>query len=324
MNNSHRFYGGNTARGSFRAALFAALGGAPATIEPGRFQRFPTSQRPGDQAGWCKLFPDELAGVFGDHRSGYRSTWQAAAPSNRHGVKTTQVAHRAASAFDQQRRQWVSNMPRLKAVWSEAKAVTRGDLVDRYLLGRGIELSWPAPPALRTHPGLGYWQGDRLLGYYPAMLAAVTSPEGQLVALHRTYLCNGARKADVASPKKLSKAAGPLAGAGIVLGSGGSSVVGVAEGIETALAAHAASGIATDAAYCAGNLAAWSWPSCARRLVVFADNDACGLAAARTLAARALAAGLLCDLVAPSTVGADWCDVWALRQRAGHQQGDRS
>ena len=54
----------------------------------------------------------------------------------------------------------------------------------------------------------------------------------------------------------------------IVLGSGGSSVVGVAEGIETALAAHAASGIATDAAYCAGNLAAWSWPSCARRLVV--------------------------------------------------------
>ena len=37
---------------AFRAAILAALGHAPEVIEPGRFQRFATSDRRADDAGW--------------------------------------------------------------------------------------------------------------------------------------------------------------------------------------------------------------------------------------------------------------------------------
>lgn len=324
MNSSLCFYEASAPRQSFRAALLAALGGAPATIEPGRIQRFPTSQRQGDQAGWSKMFNDELAGVFGDHRSGFRSCWHARSAAAHRLPASFKESDLAAVAADRQNRQWVSNGATLQRLWSDSLPLCPGDLVSRYLSHRGIELAWPAPLSLRFHPRLPYWQSGRLLNCYPAMVASVTSPDGRLVALHRTYLSTEARKADVVSPKKLSKAAGSLAGATISLGHDGSTSVGVAEGIETALAAAAASGISTNAAYCAGNLASWCWPPGARRLVVFADNDETGLGAARTLAARALGSGLQCDVFAPSTAGADWCDVWASRHRVERGQGSQS
>ena len=57
------------------------------------------------------------------------------------------------------------------------------------------------------------------------------------VALHRTYLTADGRKADVPSVKKLTGAAGPLAGACIPLHKPARGCIGIAEGIETALAA---------------------------------------------------------------------------------------
>ena len=62
---------------AFRAAVLAVLGHAPETIKPGRFHRFSTSGRPGDSAGWCKLFDDMRGGVFGCHRAGISETWSA-------------------------------------------------------------------------------------------------------------------------------------------------------------------------------------------------------------------------------------------------------
>ena len=60
------------------------------------------------------------------------------------------------------------------------------------------------------------------------------------------------------SVKKLTGAAGPLAGACIPLFKPAHGCIGIAEGIETALAAWCASGVPTVAAYCAGNLAAYT------------------------------------------------------------------
>ena len=51
-------------REAFRAAILRDLGAAPDHIEPGRFQRFPTTQRRADDAGFCKLFEDLQGGVF--------------------------------------------------------------------------------------------------------------------------------------------------------------------------------------------------------------------------------------------------------------------
>ncbi|WP_345122069.1 toprim domain-containing protein, partial [Quisquiliibacterium transsilvanicum] len=156
--------------------------------------------------------------------------------------------------------------------------------------------------------------GDR--GTWPAMVAPLVAPDGRVLALHRTYLTTDGCKAPVPTVKKLTGAAGPLAGACIPLHDAQQGVIGIAEGIETAQAAHLASGLPTVAAYCAGNLAAYTWPAGVRRIVVFADADQAGAAAAQSLKARALRAGLSVALMTPRTPGADWCDVWAQRGAA--------
>ena len=79
------------------------------------------------------------------------------------------------------------------------------------------------------------------------------------------------------------------------------------------LAASLASGAPTVAAYCAGALGGYLWPAGVQRLVIFADADKAGHEAADTLRARALAARLQCEVLTPTTEGADWCDVWAER-----------
>lgn len=96
---------------------------------------------------------------------------------------------------------------------------------------------------------LPYFDDGTEIGHFPAMLGAVTSPEGVLVGLHRTYISKAGLKAPVSCPKKLSRTSGLLAGASIKLHEpsviNGKLTLGVAEGIETALACYLASGIST-------------------------------------------------------------------------------
>ena len=50
----------------------------PATLEPGRFCRFPGDGKSnGNRAAWCLLFPDSQGGVFGDFSRDLSETWQA-------------------------------------------------------------------------------------------------------------------------------------------------------------------------------------------------------------------------------------------------------
>ena len=81
-------------------------------------------------------------------------------------------------------------------IWSEAKPVTAGDDVDRYLTSRGVALP-VYPKVLRFHPALGYYQKDadgksHKVAEYPAMLACIQGEDDHAVTLHRTYLQDGA------------------------------------------------------------------------------------------------------------------------------------
>lgn len=299
---------------NFRAAILAALGHAPELIERGRIQRFSTSGRASDKAGWCQLFEDGRAGVFGDFRSGMSSVWTAQRRELMTPAERADMARRLAQAKAQrdahQRQQQASNAQRNAALLANTMPVSDGDPVSLYLRRRG--LAGPVPEHLRLHPHLTYWDGGNR-GAWPAMVAPLVSPDGRVLALHRTYLTAGGCKAPVPTIKKLTGAAGPLAGACIPLHDARQGVIGIAEGIETAQAAHLASGLPTVAAYCAGNLAAYTWPAGVRRIVVFADADPAGAAAAQSLKARAVRAGLSVAVMTPSTPGADWCDVWAQR-----------
>ncbi len=302
---------------AFRLAIVAVLGHAPGVIEPGRFHRFATSDRRADDAGWCKLFDDMRGGVFGCYRQGISEAWSAADRATmtreQRGELARQVLAATAERESQQRQQWAENAKRIERMWAECVPLVPGDPVTLYLKGRGFGGVWPLPAALRLHRGLAYWHGAEKLGTFPAMVAPLVAPDGRMVALHRTYLTREGRKAEVPTVKKLTGAAGPLTGACIPLHKPARGCIGIAEGIETALAAWCASAVPTVAAYCAGNLAAWHFAAGAQRLVVFADADKAGRAAANTLRARALAARLQCEVLTPTTDGVDWCDVWAER-----------
>jgi phage/plasmid primase-like uncharacterized protein len=304
--------------GDFREAILAALGHAPEVIEPGRFQRFGTSGRRGDSAGWCKLFDDLGGGAFGCYRQGISETWCAfdrrTMTTEQRITLARQVMAATAEREAEQRRRWADNAKRIAEMSAQLQPLRPGDPVTLYLKRRGFGGVWPLPPVLRLHRALPYWHNGEKLGTFPAMVAPLTLPDGRTVALHRTYLTADGRKAEVPSVKKVTGAAGPLAGACIALHRPARArIFGIAEGIETALAAWCASTLPTVAAYSAGNLAAWHWPTGVQRVVVFADNDLAGREAADTLRARAIGAGLRCDVQTPSTAGDDWCDVWARR-----------
>jgi len=301
----------------FRLAILGTLGHAPEAIEPGRFLRFATSDRRGDDAGWCKLFDDLRGGVFGCMRQGISEQWSAADRATMSREQRAELARHVMAATVErealQREQWAANANRIARVWAQCVPLVPGDPVTLYLRRRGFGGVWPLPEVLRLHRALPYWHGAEKLGTYPAMVAPLLAPDGRMVALHQTYLHADGRKADVPTVKKLTGAAGPLAGACIPLFKPAQGCIGIAEGIETALAAWCASGVPTVAAYCAGNLAAWRWPAGVQRLVIFADHDRAGMEAAETLQGRAIRAGLQASVMTPTDDGADWCDVWADR-----------
>ena len=301
----------------FRGAILAGVGHAPEVIEPGRFLRFATSDRRGDDSGWCKVFDDMRGGVFGCYRQGISETWSA---TEREAMTREQRVHLSRLVMTAtkerqaaQRDQWAANAQRIAQMWSQSVPLVAGDPVTLYLKRRGIAGVWPLPASLRLHRGLPYWDGADKLGTFPALVAPLIAPDGRMVALHRTYLTADGRKAAVPSPKKLTGTAGPLTGAGIPLHKPAHGCIGVAEGIETALAAWCASGVPTVATYCAGSLAVWRWPAGAQRVMVFADADKAGREAADSLRRRVLKARLRCDVLTPTADGADWCDVWAER-----------
>ncbi len=316
----------NTHVEAFRDAVLAALGAAPESIEPGKLYSFSLNGKRSDTAGWCQLFLDGRAGVFGDFRAGMSSVWTERRREGMTAVELARLQRQAAAAkaerLAQQRAAWAAQAPKIAELWSACRPVpadgSGDDPVSRYLHHR---LAFPdheplhVPATLRWHPALEYWHDGKPAGRWPALVARVESPDGKLVALHRTWLTGDGRKAPVPGPvKKLSAGAGQVMGGCIPLGfPDASGRIGVAEGIETALAARCASSVPVVAAYSAGALAAWCWPPGARRLLVFADNDQAGADAAEKLRQRARASGLWVAVLAPTTPGADWCDVWADR-----------
>jgi putative DNA primase/helicase len=296
-------------RDEFRGDILAALGAAPEQIEPGVIVRFGPRK-----ACWCKLFDDLRGGVFGDWRSGATGTWSAADRGSMTRHQRTEQARQVAEAVVQrqreQRQQWADNAQRIARLWSQCVPLVPGDPVTLHLKARGFGGVWPLPACLRLHRGLDYWHEGKKLGTLPAMVAPLVAPAGATVALHRTYLCADGRKADVPTVRKLTGTAGPLAGACIPLDRPHRGVIGIAEGIETALAAGLGSGVPTVAAANASLLAAWQWPAGVQRLVIFADNDRAGREAADALRARVLKAWLHADVLTPTGDGADWADVW--------------
>jgi hypothetical protein len=163
------------------------------------------------------------------------------------------------------------------AIWHGAQSA-EGTPVEIYLRSRGLVI--PIPPSIRFHAGLRHPSG----GVWPAMVALVThGVEGNPIGIHRTFLArDGSAKASV-DPAKMML--GPCRAGAVRLGPAGDALM-VGEGIETCLAAMQASDRLAWAALSTSGLRALALPHAVCDVIVLADGDDPGEAAARDCAWR--------------------------------------
>lgn len=175
---------------------------------------------------------------------------------------------------------------RALAIWTSAQPIANTD-AERYLRSRGITV--PLPSALRYAADMS------------ALVAAVQRPDGEVIAVQRTFL-DGARKADIPVPRltigRLGSGAVRLAAAGEALG--------ICEGIEDGLSAQQLTGMPVWVSLGATRLNRISLPACAREIHIFGDNDAPGELAARSAGDRHSRQGRKVFLRFPPEEFDDW------------------
>jgi putative DNA primase/helicase len=176
----------------------------------------------------------------------------------------------------------------VKRIWRSA-APAPGTQVEIYLRSRS--LATPVPPTLR-YARLRHRESGRWL---PCMVAAVQAADSRLSGLHRTYLRpDGRGKAGVAPVKKML---GACRGGAVRLTRTGSRTA-VCEGIETGLSIlQVCPDLAVWCALSAGNLDGLTLPPLVEEVVLVADGDPVGLAAAHRAAQRYRASGRRIRLV---------------------------
>jgi putative DNA primase/helicase len=163
------------------------------------------------------------------------------------------------------------------AIWQSATPAG-GTLAQNYLFSRGLHLS--LPPTVRFHAGLKHPAGD----IWPVMVALVTrGVDDTPLAIHRTFLArDGQGKAPIEPAKMMF---GPCRGGAVRLGPVGDRLM-IAEGIETALSAMQATAQTAWAALSTSGLRTLELPADVHNVVVLADGDEPGEAAAHDAALR--------------------------------------
>jgi putative DNA primase/helicase len=194
---------------------------------------------------------------------------------------------------------------KLDKLWAASKPTIRRDIVDTYLRSRGVGLD-RYPSCIRTASSLRYYDDDAT-STFPAMLAMVHDAAAMPVTIHRTYLArDGSGKAPVEKPRKIVSKHGksPHVRLTPIM-----PIMGVAEGIETALSATKLFKVPTWSVLSTYGITTFEPPGGIGRLVIFADNDTngAGQKAAYELAAR-LSGRIAIEVKIPDQPNSDWND----------------
>ena len=197
---------------------------------------------------------------------------------------------------------------RLQSIQRVLDQATDRAVVESYLVSRGLSMF---PEILRGHSRLPYFDEGRLLGQVPAVIAPVIGSDGSLQSAHRIYI------GDLDPRKKLMPVVDTITGAAVRLFEPGETI-GVAEGVETAIACFELFGVPTWAGITAGGLESFIPPAGVREVVIFPDNDAnfTGQRAAFNLASRLTKEGYGARVEVPPETDTDWLDVLVGGRRA--------
>lgn len=195
-------------------------------------------------------------------------------------------------------------------------------IVQKYLSNRGINLDLSRFADLKVVLSMDYFQSDangdvKKVGSFPTLVSSIRDSSGELISIHRTYLTADGTKANVESPRKLMKGKSSLSGCAIRLGEPVNGILGVAEGLETALSVQAGIGLPTWACCSAMMLESFEPPQGVKAIAIFADRDSngVGVKAALKLQQRLQEKGLKAFVIEPpiplqeGEKGIDWNDI---------------
>ena len=205
----------------------------------------------------------------------------------------------------------------LKALPAQRYFARRG-LTDIGLLGREVLF----------HPKLASWVREsingeatyRKEGEFPCIVAIIRNNKGEVMNIHRTFITEDGFKAQVESPRKVGTAilSNPISGGGIHI-CPASKYMGVAEGLETTLAAKKAySDLPTHCLINATLMKNWQPPVGVEGVIIFADLDKSqtGECAAQHLYDRLEKMGITVYIALPEEEkqleNVDWADVLEL------------
>ncbi|CAE6956798.1 primase-helicase zinc-binding domain-containing protein [Paraburkholderia domus] len=247
-------------------------------------------------------------------------------PGNARPTRSVPVlANRAPGPRKEVDRDWIEN--RLNTMWHRGKPLAEGDLGTNYLVARVPGLSVSPSKALRIG-GLEYFHEKKSLGKWPAIVQRFILPDGRLGTLHRTYLDQvQPRKAlivssdgEILDAKKNDLTLNKLNGGAVRLMDPVNGEIGIAEGLETAYAAHMIFGVPVWSCLNCGLLAEFVVPDGLglRVIHIFADFDEIdpktrkspGMQAALVLSRRLRADGFTAFVHRPKKRGTDFADEW--------------
>lgn len=196
------------------------------------------------------------------------------------------------------------------ALWSASAPIQDGDASHVYLKGRiPIPFHIPLKGAIRTAP-------PNSKNKFHCMVGVVCDDMGKPATLHRTWVLDK-QKAPIDEPKMLMP--GPFPAGSAIRLYEHNGTLGVAEGIETAIAATALHKVPTWALISAENMRKFRPPSEVKELVIFGDSDASftGQSVAYDLARRTVADAqrdgrqIAVTVRLPDGNNIDWCEVAA-------------
>lgn len=172
-----------------------------------------------------------------------------------------------------------------QALLKKSSKVKKGDPVFKYLQGRGLLLEKIPDQIYFTSHAYEYETKKE----QDAMLAIFRDPKGEGLTIHRTFIKDG-KKMDIQSPRKVMTPVNgkKMTGGAVRLYDGKPEVLGVCEGIETAIAVHEMYGVVMWACLNANMLEAWEPPDWIIAVKIYSDNDwhYVGQSAAYNLARR--------------------------------------